>query len=99
MSATKIDGRAIAARIRSEVAAGAAELAATGWAPRLVSVSVGDTAAAELYVRNQSRTAEGCGIAFEARNYPKSTSAEELIVLLSGLNADPRVHGIIIQRP
>jgi methylenetetrahydrofolate dehydrogenase (NADP+)/methenyltetrahydrofolate cyclohydrolase len=99
MTATVIDGKAVAARIRAEVTERAARLAASGWAPQLVSVSVGDTAAADLYVRNQRRTAEACGIGFEARSYPETTSAEELAGILIGLNTDPRVHGIIIQRP
>ncbi|MCB1337173.1 MAG: bifunctional 5,10-methylenetetrahydrofolate dehydrogenase/5,10-methenyltetrahydrofolate cyclohydrolase [Maritimibacter sp.] len=94
-----IDGKAIAARITAEVAAEARELAGQGWTPRLVSVSVGDTAAAELYVRNQQKQAENAGVAFEARSYPAETSLEQLIGILQGLNHDPRVNGIIIQRP
>ncbi|MDQ2067277.1 bifunctional 5,10-methylenetetrahydrofolate dehydrogenase/5,10-methenyltetrahydrofolate cyclohydrolase [Xinfangfangia sp. CPCC 101601] len=99
MTATLIDGKAIAERMRNETKAEAATLAAAGWAPRLVSVSVGDVAAAELYVRNQQKQADAAGVAFEARNYPESTSLEQLIGVLQGLNADPRVNGIIIQRP
>ena len=94
-----IDGKAIAARITAEVAAEARELAGQGWTPRLVSVSVGDTAAAELYVRNQQKQAENAGVGFEARSYPAETSLEQLIGILQGLNHDPRVNGIIIQRP
>ena len=97
--AALIDGKAIAARMRGEVAADAAELSSEGWAPRLVSISVGDTAAAELYVRNQQRSAELAGVLFEARAYPEETSLEQLIGILQGLNGDPRVNGIIIQRP
>jgi methylenetetrahydrofolate dehydrogenase (NADP+)/methenyltetrahydrofolate cyclohydrolase len=99
MRAALIDGKAIAARLRAEVAAEAKELESAGWKPRLVSISVGDTAAAELYVRNQQRSAESAGVAFEARNYPAETSLEQLTGILQGLNADPRVNGIIIQRP
>ncbi len=97
--AALIDGKAIAARMRAETAAEAVELAAQGWQPRLVSISVGDTAAAELYVRNQQRSAEAAGVQFEARNYPDTISMEQLVGVLQGLNADPRVNGIIIQRP
>ena len=99
MTATLIDGRAIAARMLAEVLADAQTLAATGWEPRLVSISVGDAAAAELYVRNQRKSAEAAGVAFEARNYPETISLEQLAGVLAGLNADPRVNGIIIQRP
>lgn len=99
MTATVIDGKAIAARTLVATRAEAAALAAEGWAPRLVSVSVGDVAAAELYVRNQHKQAEAAGVGFEARNYPASISLEQLTGVLAGLNADPRVNGIIIQRP
>lgn len=99
MRAQLIDGKAIAARMQAEVAEEAARLSAEGWQPKLVSVSVGDTAAAELYVRNQQRQAEAAGVDFEARSYPAETSLEQLIGILQGLNADPRVNGVIIQRP
>ncbi|PWE27069.1 bifunctional 5,10-methylenetetrahydrofolate dehydrogenase/5,10-methenyltetrahydrofolate cyclohydrolase [Pararhodobacter marinus] len=99
MRAAIIDGKGIAAQMRSENATEARELAEQGWQPRLVSISVGDTAAAELYVRNQQKTAESSGVEFEARNYPETISMEQLVGVLHGLNADPRVNGIIIQRP
>jgi methylenetetrahydrofolate dehydrogenase (NADP+)/methenyltetrahydrofolate cyclohydrolase len=99
MRASLIDGRAIAAAMLERTRAEAAALAASGWEPRLVSVSVGDVAAAELYVRNQSARAAAAGVAFEARSYPGETSLAELEAVLGGLNADPRVTGIIIQRP
>ncbi|MEJ1992245.1 MAG: bifunctional 5,10-methylenetetrahydrofolate dehydrogenase/5,10-methenyltetrahydrofolate cyclohydrolase [Maritimibacter sp.] len=97
--AALIDGKEIGAKMRAEVAIEAAELEALGWKPRLVSVSVGDTAASELYVRNQQKQAASAGIEFEARAYPSETSLEQLIGILQGLNHDPRVNGIIIQRP
>jgi methylenetetrahydrofolate dehydrogenase (NADP+)/methenyltetrahydrofolate cyclohydrolase len=97
--AALIDGKAIAARKRAEIAEQAAALAGAGWQPRLVSISVGDAAAAALYVRNQQRSAESAGVQFEARNYDATMSLEQLVGLLQGLNADPRVNGIIIQRP
>ena len=99
MTATLIDGKSIAAKMRAQVAAEAAELAEAGWSPRLVSISVGETAAADLYVRNQQKSAESAGVKFEARNYPAKTSLEQLVGILQGLNGDPRVNGIIIQRP
>ena len=99
MRAALIDGKTIAARMRAEVAGEAEALAGEGWTPSLVSISVGDTAAAELYVRNQQRSADSAGVRFEARNYPAETSLEQLTGILQGLNADPRVNGIIVQRP
>ena len=99
MRAALIDGKSIAAKMRAEVAEQAAELTTAGWAPRLVSISVGESGAADLYVRNQSKSAESAGVAFEARAYPERTSLEQLTGIVQGLNADPRVNGIIIQRP
>ena len=97
--AAVIDGKAIAARIHDETAERARALAADGWAPRLVSVTVGDGAASAVYVRNQAAQAERSGVAFEAREYPADISLEQLTGVLAGLNADPRVNGVIIQRP
>ena len=68
MTATLIDGRAIAARMRAETLHEAETLADMGWTPKLVSISVGDVAAAELYVRNQKKQAEAAGVGFAARN-------------------------------
>ena len=99
MTATLIDGKAIAARMRAETLIEAQALADAGWTPKLVSISVGDVAAAELYVRNQQKSAEAAGVAFEARNYPETISLEQLQGVIAGLNADPRVNGVIIQRP
>ena len=99
MRAEIIDGKAIAAKIDADTAALAAEMGTQGWRPRLVSVSVGDNPAAELYVRNQARAAGRADVEFEARSYPPETSLEQLTGILQGLNSDPRVNGIIIQRP
>ena len=99
MRAALIDGKKNAKKIRAEVAREAAELADMGWQPRLVSITVGDVAAAEIYVRNQKKQAEAVAVHFETRNYPATISLEQLVGVLQGLNADPRVNGIIIQRP
>lgn len=99
MTATLIDGKSIAQVMRDEVARDVAELDRTGWAPKLVSITVGDGAASALYVRNQQKQAESTGVEFEQRTYPAEISLEQLAGVLTGLNSDPRVHGIIIQRP
>ena len=92
-------GRPLANQIIAEVREQALELAATGWQAKLVSITVGDTSAVELYVRNQRRRAAEAGIAFEERNFPETITQEELDSSVRALNADPRVTGIIIQRP
>lgn len=99
MTATLIDGKSIAKAMREEVARDVAELDRSGWAPKLVSITVGDGEASALYVRNQQKQAESTGVEFEQRTYPAEISLEQLTGVLTGLNSDPRVHGIIIQRP
>jgi len=94
-----LDGKAIGAELRARSRIEAGRLAAAGWAPRLVSILVGDTAAAALYVRNQKRNAEATGIAFEERQFAAEISQAELLAAIAALNADPRVTGIILQRP
>ena len=97
--AAVIDGRAIATRKLAETRAEADRLRALGRPPRLVSISVGDSPAAELYVRNQSRQAEAAGIAFDSRSFPATIDLDALLAEIAALNADPAVNGVIIQRP
>jgi methylenetetrahydrofolate dehydrogenase (NADP+)/methenyltetrahydrofolate cyclohydrolase len=94
-----LDGRRAAAGILEEVARDVADLTEKGWAPKLVSVTVGDEEAVDVYVRNQRRKAEASGIAFEERNFPASVTRAELVAALRAMNSDPRVTGVIIQRP
>ncbi len=94
-----LDGRAIAAEIHEECRAAIDGLTEAGWAPRLVSVVIGDTAAVEVYVRNQKRTAERLGIAFEERHFPADITEPEMLAAMQAMNADPRITGIIVQRP
>ncbi len=94
-----LDGRVIAKEIRAEVAKKAAALAEGGWPPRLISVLVGDPEAAKVYIRNQQRAAEKLGIDFEERIFPESVTQAEMLAAISAMNADPRVTGVILQRP
>lgn len=94
-----LKGGPVAARIIAEVKAAAGQAAAEGFAPKLVSITVGDVAAVDVYVRNQRAKAEQAGIGFEERRYPADLTAEELEAAIHGMNADPRITGIIIQRP
>jgi len=99
MGEKDIDGRQLAREILARVAEDVARLKASGWYPKLVSISVGDNPAAEFYVRNQRRKCEQVGIAFEERRYDESITQEELDAAIWALNVDPRVTGIILQRP
>ncbi len=94
-----LDGRKIAGEMHQKISADVEVLGTDGWPLKLVSVSIGETDAARLYVRNQKRTAGKLGIAFEERDYPAEISESELLGIIQGLNTDPRVTGIIIQRP
>lgn len=92
-------GKPIADRILSEVRRRVASMGDVGWRPKLMSITVGDTGPVDVYVRNQRRKAEEVGIAFEERNFPSTTTQAELEAALQGMNADPRISGIIVQRP
>ncbi|MBV5324332.1 MAG: hypothetical protein J0626_03150, partial [Rhodospirillaceae bacterium] len=65
MSHSVLNGRAVAETMLAQTRGQVADLKATGWAPRLCSISVGDVSAVQLYVRNQKRTADKAGIQFE----------------------------------
>lgn len=100
MSAQIIDGKAIAASIRQEVAEGVARLvSAHGFAPGLTVVLVGEDPASQVYVRNKEKAAAAIGMNSRVIRLPASTSQEELLGLIAKLNADPTVHGILVQLP
>lgn len=92
-------GRPVAEEITAATYRGVEDLAAQGWPVKLVSITIGDVPAVSLYVRNQARGAEKAGITFEERNLPENVSRLEMLGILAALNTDPRVTGIIIQRP
>ncbi|GAA2853244.1 methylenetetrahydrofolate dehydrogenase (NADP+)/methenyltetrahydrofolate cyclohydrolase [Aminobacter aminovorans] len=94
-----LKGGPVAARIIAEVRAAAQQATDEGFRPKLVSITVGDVAAVDVYVRNQRAKAELAGIDFEERRFPAELTAGELEAAIHGMNADPRVTGIIIQRP
>ncbi len=94
-----LDGREVAREIIAQVKCELETLKSHGWGPKLISITVGDTSAVAIYVRNQMRAAERAGIAFEERNYPADISETELNAAFGAMNADPSITGIIIQRP
>ncbi len=97
--ATIIDGKAVAAKVKQEAAARVAQLKEKGRSCGLAVVLVGDDPASAVYVRNKRRDCVECGI--EALDYdlPATCTQEELEELLSELNADPAVSGILVQMP
>jgi methylenetetrahydrofolate dehydrogenase (NADP+)/methenyltetrahydrofolate cyclohydrolase len=100
MAAEIIDGRAVAAGVRERVAAEVEELSAThGIRPGLATVLVGDDPASEVYVRMKRADSAQVGIDSYHHEPGSDLSAEELATLLASLNADERVHGILLQLP
>lgn len=99
MTHKTIDGAKLAQPIKADVQSRVSDLAEKGWFPHLVSVDIGDNPAASLYIRNQQRACEQAGIAFQNRHYPGDITQLEMLAVLQALNVDPRVTGIILQRP
>lgn len=100
MPAELIDGKAIAARVRGEVAAEVAEWTAAGNPPPgLATVLVGDDAASAVYVGGKQRASAEVGIRGFDHRLPRDTPQTEVQALLESLNADPEVSGILLQLP
>ena len=94
-----IDGKAVAAKVLAEVAVEVATLQAAGIAPALAVVLVGEDPASQVYVRNKVRSAGEVGIRSLEYRLPADADAERLLALIGELNADPSVHGILVQLP
>jgi len=100
MAAKIIDGKAIAARVRAEVAEGVKEvLSRAGMAPGLAAVRVGEDPASVIYVRNKIKACKEAGLESFEHILPESTTQQDLLALVSRLNSDRRVHGILVQLP
>jgi methylenetetrahydrofolate dehydrogenase (NADP+)/methenyltetrahydrofolate cyclohydrolase len=94
-----IDGAALALKVREEVAREVAALKKRGVTPGLTVVLVGDDPASAVYVRSKETTSRELGMAGETIRLSATTSQTELLRLIDQLNADPEVHGILIQMP
>jgi len=94
-----IDGKAIAEQIHTETAARVASLKARGIQAGLVFVRVGEDPASKVYVGMKERTSQRLGIDSKTIVLPDHTSQAELLTLIRQLNADPAVHGILVQAP
>lgn len=94
-----IDGARLSAEIRSELAAKVEELGRDGIVPGLTVVLVGNDPASEVYVRSKTRACEQLGMRGRTLHLPADVSREELFGVIDGLNADPEVHGILVQLP
>lgn len=100
MSATILDGKKLAAEIQQEIAEEVADfIANNGTTPKLAAVLVGGDAASEVYVRNKQRACERVAIDSELHRLPEDVSQDALLHLVSKLNKDETVHGILVQLP
>jgi methylenetetrahydrofolate dehydrogenase (NADP+)/methenyltetrahydrofolate cyclohydrolase len=99
MTATLIDGKAFAAGLRASIAEAVARLAPEGLVPGLAVVLVGDDPASEIYVRNKVRHTLEAGMRSFDHALPATTGEAELLNVVRKLNADPQVHGILVQLP
>ncbi|MDN5926635.1 MAG: bifunctional methylenetetrahydrofolate dehydrogenase/methenyltetrahydrofolate cyclohydrolase FolD [Hyphomicrobiales bacterium] len=98
--AERIDGKAIAAEVIASVKEGAARLLGEkGVQPGLAVIIVGEDPASEVYVASKSRMANECGFLSVKRELPAATGEDELVRLLEELDADPKIHGILVQLP
>ena len=99
MPAAIIDGKAVAAEVKEQVKRGVEALALRGIMPGLAAILVGDNPASQVYVGSKEKAAVAAGMSSWVHRLPESASQGELEELIEGLNADPAVHGILLQLP
>lgn len=100
MPAKLLDGKALAKTMQAEIAAAVADRVAAGQPPPgLATVLVGDDPASHVYVRNKRKACEQVGMVSAHHELPATTSQAELLAVVDKLNADPAVHGILVQLP
>ena len=100
VTAKILDGKALAQEIRSEVAAGVAEMQRNhGVTPGLAAVLVGDDPASAIYVRNKRKACDEVGIVSDTICLPGNSTTEKVLEAVDGLNKNPRFHGILVQLP
>ena len=100
MAAKLLDGKVIAEQIKQDVLAQLQELKEKrGVTPGLAVILVGENPASKVYVRRKEKACEELGIFSVARRVPETTTQEEVIRLVDELNADPKIHGILVQLP
>jgi methylenetetrahydrofolate dehydrogenase (NADP+)/methenyltetrahydrofolate cyclohydrolase len=100
LTARILDGKAIARELQAEIAAENAEhIAAGGATPGLAAVLVGEDPASQVYVRSKQKACERVGIRSWLHRLADTTNTDELLAFVRTLNADPNVHGILVQLP
>lgn len=99
MPAQLLDGVALSKKIRMEITARAAIVTAKGTRPGLAVIVVGDNPASAVYVRNKVKACEDVGFHSALERYEAGMSEEVLLARIAALNADPAIHGILVQLP
>ncbi|CAM3592455.1 bifunctional methylenetetrahydrofolate dehydrogenase/methenyltetrahydrofolate cyclohydrolase FolD [Polynucleobacter brandtiae] len=99
MPAQLLDGNALSKKIRSEIAARTAIVTAKGVKPGLAVIVVGENPASQVYVRNKVKACEDVGFYSILERYPEAFTQAELLNRIAVLNADPDIHGILVQLP
>jgi methylenetetrahydrofolate dehydrogenase (NADP+)/methenyltetrahydrofolate cyclohydrolase len=99
MAGTKIDGVLVASSVKERVRNAVSELKSQGVEPCLATILVGDNQASATYVKNKHKACADVGILTKDHKLPATTSQEEMNELLSTLNSDESVHGILVQLP
>jgi methylenetetrahydrofolate dehydrogenase (NADP+)/methenyltetrahydrofolate cyclohydrolase len=99
VTAKIIDGKEIALRVRADWRIRADKLKAAGLTPGLAVIMLGDNAASQVYVRNKIKACHDIGIFSDAHLLPATASQTEVLKLIDQLNADPRIHGLLVQLP
>jgi methylenetetrahydrofolate dehydrogenase (NADP+) / methenyltetrahydrofolate cyclohydrolase len=100
VAARLIDGKVLALQVRERLATeSAAVLAKTGMKPGLATILVGDDPASHLYVKSKQKACDAAGIYIDDHKLPASTTQAELLSLIEKKNADPKIHGILVQLP
>ena len=97
--AMRIDGKAVSAKVKEEVAAEVEVLKKQGVCPGLAVVIVGDDPASRIYVNNKKKACQATGIYSEEYALPATTTQEELVALVETLNEKKDIHGILVQSP
>jgi len=99
MTAQLIDGNALSAQLRADVARRAVALRKQGITPGLAVILVGDSPASQVYVRNKVKACQDNGLHSVLEQYPANLSEADLLARVEDLNQDPAIHGILVQLP
>jgi methylenetetrahydrofolate dehydrogenase (NADP+)/methenyltetrahydrofolate cyclohydrolase len=99
MTAKLIDGRKVAQEVRAGLAERVQRLRAAGVRPGLAVILVGDNPASHVYVRQKTKACEEVGVHSHVHRLPETASEEQILSVIRSLNADPAIHGLIVQLP